>query len=197
MTAPGKFPGQVLGVFRDPRSAEAAAGAAASFASAPPQTGRDGDEAASLQAEMREELDNSVIGAGNVGPFTKEMTKGLIIGTILGVVVGFIVTVPLGFVPLGSIGLLPRLLIAAVVGGFAGATMGFVTGGGFGAKGPAEPLAAERGTTVSVQVTSAEEATKVAEAMRKHDPIRIDLTTAEGEPITALTTEEEEMRRST
>lgn len=195
MTAPGKSPGQVLGVFRDARTARAAADAAAGVAGRPSRTGQ--DEVASLQAEMREELDNSIVGAGNVGPFTKEMTKGLVIGTLLGVVVGFVVTVPLGLVPLGSIGLFPRLLIAAVVGGFAGATMGFVTGGGFGAKGPAQPMAAERGTTVSVPVASAEEATKVAEAMRGHDPIRIDLTTAEGEPIGVVTTEEEEMRRST
>lgn len=196
MTAPGKSPGQVLGVFRDRGSAQAAADAAAGIASRPPRTGQDEDEVASLKAEMREELDNSVVGAGNVGPFTKEMTKGLLVGTILGVVAGFVVTVPLGFVPLGSIGLLPRLLIAAIIGGFAGATMGFVAGGGLGAKGPAQPLAAERGITVSVQVASAEEATEVAEAMREHDPIRIDLTTAEGEPITVVTTEEEEMRRS-
>lgn len=189
MTAPGKSPGQVLGVFRDARAARAAADAAAGVAGRPTRTGQ--DEVASLQAEMREELDNSIVGAGNVGPFTKEMTKGLVIGTLLGLVVGFVVTVPLGFVPLGSIGLFPRLLIAAVVGGFAGATMGFVTGGGFGAKGPAQPMAAERGTTVSVAVASAEEATKVAEAMRGHDPIRIDLTTAEGEPIGVVTTEEE------
>ncbi len=197
MTAPGKSPGQVLGVFRDRESAQAAADAAAGVASRPPRTAQERDEVASLQAEMREELDNSVVGAGNIGPFTKEMTKGVVVGTTLGVIVGFVVTVPLGLVPFGSIGLLPRLLIAAVVGGFAGATLGFVTGGGFGAKGPEQRLAAERGTTVSVEVGSAEEATKVAEAMREHDPIRIDLTTAEGEPITVVTTEEEEMRRST
>lgn len=195
MTAPGKSPGQVLGVFRDARTARAAADAAAGVSGRPARTGK--DEVASLKAEMREELDNSIVGAGNVGPFTKEMTKGLVVGIFLGVIAGFVVTVPLGFVPLGSIGLFPRLLIAAAVGGFAGATMGFVTGGGFGAKGPAQPLAAERGTTVSVPVASAEEATKVAEAMRGHDPIRIDLTTAEGEPVGVVTTEEEEMRRST
>ncbi|MBW3651224.1 MAG: hypothetical protein KY458_11720 [Actinobacteria bacterium] len=198
MTAPGKTPDQVLGVFRDAHSARAAADAAAGVTRRPARTDGAGDEVASLKAEMREELDQSVAGAGNVGPFTKEMTKGIAVGTIIGVIVGMALTLPAALIPLvSSVGVGLRLLIAAIVGGAAGATMGFVAGGGFGAKGPAQPLAAERGTTVAVDVSSADEAAKVAEAMRGHDPIRIDLTTAEGEPVTVVTTEEEELRRST
>lgn len=197
MTAPGKSPSEVLGVFRDSATAQAAADAAARISGRPPRLGDQLDDVDSAKAEMREELENTVAGPGNIGPFTKEMTKGLAVGAAAGVILGIIVTLPVGFIGWGSgLGLLPRLLIAVVVGGTAGATAGFVAGGGFGAKGPAEPLAAERGATVAMKVTSPEEATLVAEAMQAHDPIRVDLTTAAGEPVNTVTTEEEELRRS-
>lgn len=187
---------EIIGVFHDEAAARAAADAASRLTSGstPPRIGSELDEVASLKAEMREEMQHTTAGAGNVGPFTKEMTKGVTAGTIIGIVVGIVVCTPLGFIAWAPIGLVPRLVIAAVVGAFAGATIGFVAGGGFGAKGPDQKLAAERGTTVRIDVRTSEEVEQVTEALRRHDPIRIDLTTADGNPISTITTEEEEMK---
>ena len=183
---------EIIGVFRTEDAARAAADAAARAASSAssPRVGAPQDEVASLKAEMREEMQHTTAGAGNVGPFTKEMTKGLSTGTIAGIVIGALLALPLGFIEWASIGLVPRLLIAAAVGAAAGATVGFMAGG-FAAKGPGIPLAAERGTTVTIDVHTPEEIERVTEAMRRHDPIRIDLATAGGDAVSTLTTEED------
>ena len=187
---------EIIGVFRSPESARAAADAAARVTSGTvaPRVGAAGDDVTSLKAEMREEMQHTTAGAGNVGPFTKEMTKGLSRGTAVGIVVGAVLALPLGFIEWMSIGLVPRLLIAAAVGAAAGATVGFMAGG-FTAKGPAMQMAAERGTTVVIDVRTPAEIEAVTEAMRQHDPIRIDLTTGEGDAVSTLTNEEEELDR--
>lgn len=188
-------PHEVIGVFRDLEAARAAADAAARVASSgrAPRIGEAGGEVASLKAEMREEAEHTVVGPGNVGPFTKEMTKGLSAGTIVGIVVGALLALPLGLIEWADLDLGVRLVIAAAVGAAAGATVGFMAGG-FAAKGPGIPLAAERGTTVVIDVRGPEEIERVTEAMRRHDPIRIDLATADGDAVSTLTTEEEEFR---
>jgi len=187
---------EVIGVFRDAQAARAAADAAAKVTSSntTPRVGDAEDGVASLKAEMREEMQHTTVGAGNVGPFTKEMTKGLSAGTTIGLVVGAVLALPLGFIEWMSLGLVPRLLIAAAVGAAAGATVGFMAGG-FTAKGPGQKLAAERGTTVTIDVRTPEEVEAVTAVMRRHDPIRIDLTTIDGNAISTLTTEEEELRK--
>lgn len=186
---------EIIGVFRTPEAARAAADAAAKAASTmnAPRVGNAEDGVASLKAEMREEMQHTTAGAGNVGPFTKEMTKGLSRGTVIGIFVGAVLALPLGFIEWMSLGLVPRLLIAAAVGAAAGATVGFMAGG-FTAKGPAIPMAAERGTTVTIDVRTPQEIEAVTEAMRRHDPIRIDLATLGGDAISTITTEEEELR---
>src|SRR5688572_24305328 len=109
---------EIVGVFRTPEAARAAADAAARCSStgAAPRVGQPGDDVASLKAEMREEMQHTTAGAGNVGPFTKEMTKGLSTGTIIGAVAGAVLALPLGFIEWEPIGLVLRLLIAAAVG---------------------------------------------------------------------------------
>ena len=186
---------EVVGVFRTSEAAEAAADAAARVASSgvAPRIGQPGDEVASLKAEMREEMQHTTVGAGNVGPFTKEMTKGVSVGTVIGAAAGAVLALPLGLIEWEPIGLVLRLLIAAAVGAATGATVGFMAGG-FTAKGPGIPLAAERGTTVVVEVATPEEIERVTDAMRQHDPIRIDLTTSGGDAVSTLSTEEEELR---
>ena len=186
---------EIVGVFRSRESAQAAADDAARVASTgvAPRVGEAGDDVASLKAEMREEMQHTTAGAGNVGPFTKEMTKGLSTGTIVGAIAGAVLALPLGFIEWEPISLVLRLLIAAAVGATTGATIGFMAGG-FTAKGPGLPLAAERGTTVVIDVRTPEEIERVTEAMRQHDPIRIDLTTAGGDAVSTLSTEEEELR---
>ncbi|MEA3077549.1 MAG: hypothetical protein QOF60_2457 [Actinomycetota bacterium] len=186
---------EVVAVFRTEQDAEEAARDVRSVLGRGPRVGGRTAEVESLKAEMREELEHTVVGPGSIGPFTKEMTKGLLVGVTLGVIVGFVVSVPLGLVPFPSVGLGTRLVIAGVVGAFAGATIGFVDGGGLAAKGPLEPLAAERGTPVVVDVRTPDEIRRATDAFRRHGPIRVDLTTADGRPITTLTNEEEELHR--
>jgi len=78
----------------------------------------------------------------------------------------------------------------------AGATVGLVLGGGLGAKGPAEPLAAARGVTVGVEARSREEGERVARIFGPLDPIRVDLMTAFEQPARTVSTEEEEEDRA-
>jgi hypothetical protein len=186
---------EVVGIFHDGPSAARAADAvkAALAPGHEPRVADERDEVLGLKAEMREELDHTIAGPGNVGPFTKEMQAGVVVGVPACTLIGALVCLPLGFIPLLSIGLVPRLVIAAIVGAVAGATVGFMLGG-FTAKGPGTPLAAERGVTVAIDVRTPEEIERVQEAMRAHDPIRVDLI-ADGQPVTAMTTEEQELRR--
>ena len=187
---------EIVGVFRTPEAARAAADDAArarTTTATAPRVGAPGDDVASLKAEMREEMQHTTAGAGNVGPFTKEMTKGLSAGVLVGTVVGAVLALPLGFIDFMSLALPARLVIAAAVGAAAGATVGFMAGG-FAAKSPSQRLAAERGTTVVVDVRTPEEIERVSEAMRRHDPIRIDLATGAGDAVSTLTTEEEGLR---
>jgi hypothetical protein len=167
---------EIIGVFRDEAAARAAADAAARATGSQPRVGGAGDDVASLEAEMREDVQHTFLGPGNVAT-----------------IVGAVLALPLAFIPLGSIGIGARLLIAALIGAAGGATVGFMVGG-FAAKGPAIPLAAERGTTVIIDVRTPVEIERVTEAMRAHDPIRIDLATADGNPVSTSTTEEEEHR---
>jgi hypothetical protein len=181
---------EVIAVFDDEDTARTAGEAAEAALRSHPRVGEEQDAVTSLKAEMREELQHTTAGAGNVGPFTKEMTKGIAAGTPIGAVVGAVLALPLGLIPLMSIGLVPRLVIAAVVGAAAGATVGFMLGG-FTAKGPAIPLAAERGTTIAIPVRTPEEIGVVTGILEGHGPIRIDLTTDEGNPVSTVATEED------
>jgi hypothetical protein len=83
------------------------------------------------KAEMRDEVESMVAGPGNVGPFTKGMTKGIAswvpiaigVGIVAGLLLGWVVSaafdVPLPF----------GLLAGAAIGAVAGGTVGFVAGG--------------------------------------------------------------------
>jgi len=151
------------------------------------------DQQASLQSEMQEEMEHVFAGPGNVGPFTREMAKGAALGTVGVAVVGMLAALPFGLIdfgpPLGQ-----RLLIVAVVGGFAGATLGFVIGGGFAAMGPAEPLAAERGVTLAVTVTAGEEAERAARTMADRHALRVDVTDETGRLVDVVMTEMDRTR---
>lgn len=183
---------EIVAVFSDEDTAKAAAEEANGALSRPesPRVDEERDGVTSLKAEMREEMENSIAGAGSIGPFTKEMTKGIVVGTPVGTLIGAALTAPLAFIPFLSLGFGPRLLIALVVGAAAGATVGFMAGG-FAAKGPATPLASERGTTVAIGVRTPQEIQAVTEAFQRHSPIRVDLTTVEGNAVTTLATEED------
>jgi hypothetical protein len=174
----------LIGVFRDERGARAAADAAVE---AGVERGRiriadPTDAVGSLRGEMGEEMGNTVAGPGNVGPFTKEATKGIGVTTPVATVAGALLALPLALLPLGGLSLAVRLLIAAAVGAAAGATLGLVVGGGLGAKGPGEKLAAERGVTLGISFADAGEADRVAQALRRQSPIRLDVVRGDGQP---------------
>jgi hypothetical protein len=178
---------RLIAVFEDEQAAEAAATAVRRAGGADVQVGGGRNSRTALQAEMREELEHTSAGAGNVGPFTKEMTKGLLVGTLVGGLVGGLLGLPAAFIAFGDVNLATRLLITIGVGVAAGATLGFVMGGGLGAKGPVEQLAAERGVTLSV--TTADPT--VADVLRRHDPIRVDVVDGD-QPVATVTSEDDE-----
>lgn len=185
----------VVGVFADATMADAVAKRVTGMGvpAADVRVGDPGAVVESLKAEMREEVDKLLRGPGNVGPFTKEMSKGIVRFTSLGLVAGAVLALPLGLIEWWSLSLVSRLVIAACVGAVTGATIGFEIGGGFGAKGPAEPLAAERGVPVSVTVRD-DLAASVVRVMREANPIRLDLGTLEGNPVATLETEDDRSR---
>lgn len=181
---------KLVAVFTDQRSADAAVEAARTSGvdSGTIQVGSSADERTALQAEMRDEMEHTVAGPGNVGPFTKEMTKGLSVGVVIGTVVGVALAVPFAFFTFTDESLVIRLIIAVFVGAAAGATVGFVGGGGFAAKAPNEELAAERGITVSI----VDPPESVVELLKRYQPIRIDIVRG-SQPVDTAATEEDQI----
>lgn len=185
---------EFVAVFRDERAAAAAADAVRRVGVDPAsiRVGEERDDVVGLRGEMREEIEHTIAGPGNVGPFTKEMAKGTLAGVALASVAGALLALPLGLIPLGGLALGARLAIAAVVGAAAGATLGFVLGGGLSAKGPGDELAVERGVAVGVRLGERGQADEVAAALKEQRPIRLDVVSSDGQPIQTVTTEEEQ-----
>ncbi len=194
MSERGASDDEVVAVFRDQPTAAAAADAVQRTGVEPGRirVGEERDEVASLRGEMREEMEHTVAGPGNVGPFTKEMAKGTLAGVAAATVAGAVLALPLALIDVGGLALSARLVIAAVVGAVGGATLGFVLGGGFGAKGPDEQLAVERGVVVGVRLDGREQAEQVTAALKEQQPIRLDVVSGDGQPIQTVTTEEEQ-----
>jgi hypothetical protein len=145
------------------------------------------DHVVSIDSEMREEMDHTIAGPGNVGPFTKEMTKGMLVGILVATPLGALAALPFAAIEFGDMTLPSRLLIVAVVGALVGATVGWVVGGAFAARRGDEPLAAERGITVSVP-----DLPGVEEALTHTEPIRLDVVAEDGRPVRTVTTEPSE-----
>ncbi len=181
---------KVLGVFEDDAQAEAAArrARAAGAQESAVHVGEGRDELTSVQAEMQEEMSNSFLSPQAAVLVTKEMTKALTLAVPLGALVGAALLVPFAFFLFTEFSLFGRLAVAVFTGGLAGATVGAVAGGGLGAKGPADPLAAERGVTVRVDDRRQE----VADALAEEDPIRLDKVSGSGVRLDTVTTEEEQ-----
>lgn len=178
----------LLGVYADEAAARTAAGAARA-AGAPAGAVRvaaAGDDAASLDAEMQEEMTNSLASPQAFGVVPKEAVKGAAVTVPVAVAIGVVVALPFAFLPLpgaASMAIWAKLLIAAVVGAAGGATVGFVVGAGFAAMGPGEPMAAERGVTVRV-----DDGRDVVEAaLRSARPIRLDRLHPDGASTTVMT----------
>lgn len=152
------------------------------------RVGSEQDERAELQAEMKEEMELSMMGPGNFGPFTKEMQKGMSAGMAIAVPIGVVLGVIVAALPIWgtapSVDLWMRVLIGAAVGAAAGATLGFVLGGGwkpaFSDEG--EPIA-DRGLTVAVSTADPAEVERATATLRQHGAARVDRVNPDGQPI--------------
>ncbi len=181
---------ETLGVYKDRQEAEAAAEQIqdAGVDASQIRIGDEADSKASVQAEMREEMEEAWLSPQAAFVATKEAAKGLSLVTPVAAVLGILVTLPLGFiVDFGGAPLWVRLLISVAVGALGGGTVGFVIGGGMAMKGPNEPLAAERGVTVRAPAASDE----VVAAMEGEDPIRLDTVAPSGRKTSTVETEDE------
>jgi len=132
------------------------------------------DRIVSVQAEMHDEMRHTIMGPGNVGPFTKEMTKGMTLGVAISTVIGALVALPFAAIGFGGWPLWLRLLVLACIGAIIGATVGWIIGGGFGARRPDAPLAAEEGVTVTAPALEA-----VQSALLATSPIRLDIVVSD------------------
>jgi hypothetical protein len=146
------------------------------------------DEVSSLRSEMRQELDDSFAGAAIAGPYTKEMSKGVVRYAIIGALIGALVLVPLSFIPVAGLAWWVRLLIGLAIGALAGLTCGAMIGGPLAARGPADALAAQRGVTLSVQ----DSGEAVETIMAGYHPLRVDVVDADLNPIEVVETNEGE-----
>ena len=182
---------RVVGVFPDEGTAQDAARDAEQAGGRNVRVGAPEDEVSSLLGEMREETEHTWVGPGNVGPFTKEHARSMPrwVGGLA--VVGAIVALALNFLGGGDLQIGTRLFIAAFVGGMAGATIGFLIGGGFfdPRRKASSDLAAERGVVVGATEIDATD-----EALAVHRPIREDVVDPEG-PVDTVTTEEQQQER--
>lgn len=181
---------KVIGAYNDAdharQAAEKARRAAPHEARVRPPTKE--DEFVALESEMREEVRNVT------GPFTKEVTKGIVRTIPFTAGIGAVLLLPFGLIEVGDFSLGLRLFVAAAVGGTAGAVAGFVIGGGaeVSEKAPGE-MAAERGTLVVTETDDPDAVPDVAKAMAD-DAIRVDVVTEENVPVGEVTTEEEQQR---
>jgi hypothetical protein len=181
-------PHQLIGVFPD-RSAADRVRSELEAAGVDPRSIRIADprdDTASTRSEMREELEDSVVGAGIAGPYTKEMTQGGLVLGAVGAVIGAVIALPFFLIPMDDLAWWARLLLVVGVGALAGATIGALVGAPLAAKGPADSVAAQRGVTVGVARTDA----VVQRAMSRNHPIRVDLVDWDFSPIEVEQTDE-------
>jgi hypothetical protein len=136
---------------------------------------------------MRDELDRGWFSPQGGFVLTKRMIKGILAVSPFTIVAGVLIALPFAFISWGSLPLWGRIILACVVGATAGATVGFIVGGGEAEKGAGAPLAAEHGVTVHVSDTRPE----VQRALVDAGPIRLDVVTPEGTPLGSITSESE------
>lgn len=181
--------GQLLGVYETRQQAEAAARLAreAGVPENAIRIGDERDEVPALEAEMREEMTQSVVSPQAALVLPKRAAKAMSLVLPVAAVIGGLIGVPFAFMHFGNLAIGGRLLITVLIGAAAGVTAGYVFAGA-AVRGPAEPLAAERGVTV--RIGSVDQA--VVDALAASNPIRLDVV--EGDTtvdLRTVTTEED------
>ena len=87
------------------------------------------EEVNSLRQEQRDELEGTMVGAGNVGPFTKGMNRGLSLWVPICTVIGALLGLALGPAVMED-----GVILMVIIGAVAGAVFGFTVGGFVGSR---------------------------------------------------------------
>ena len=142
---------------------------------------KDEDQRAALRGDMRDEVEATFIGPGNVGPWTKAQSKGIVKWVVIGTAVGAIGMFLIGLLVWPSA---TGLVNSAAIGATAGATFGFVIGGFLGPRkyGEGHPDAETR-SVVGIHADSAQEVEKADRLVRGGDVARVDRVDAAGRPV--------------
>src|ERR671918_2970285 len=133
------------------------------------------DRRAALRAEMRDEVEAAVVGPGNIGPFTKSMSRGIALWVPVATVIGAAIGVGLAMLPWAAgISTVARVVAGLAIGAVAGATAGFVIGGGFRPRREEEgaELAGERGWVVGLHTDDLRVAERAERRPRAAGPAR-------------------------
>jgi hypothetical protein len=144
------------------------------------------DERAALRAEMRDEVEAAVVGPGNIGPFTKGMTRGIALWVPVGAVIGAVLGVALAMLPWASgMSTVWRVVAGLVIGGVAGATAGFVIGGGFRPRKEREgaELASEGSSIVGFHTDDLVTAERAERRLAEVGAKRVDRADEAGYPV--------------
>jgi hypothetical protein len=159
-----------------------------------PREGSDGDEIAEQRAEMQDELVESWPA---LGLLTSAQAKGAFAGTAIfalgGVILGTLGGLVWAFGFQSALSPLARIVLVAFLTGVAGATVGFVAGGGLEPRreAAADPTrmmddqrtAAERDVLLAVHVEEQVLADRAADGLRRLGAERVDLVDAAGTPL--------------
>jgi hypothetical protein len=155
------------------------------------------DERAALRAEMRDEVEATVVGPGNVGPFTKGMTRGIALWVPVGTLAGAVIGLALALLPWASgMSTVWRIVAGLVIGGVAGATAGFVIGGGFRPRkeGEGAELASEDRPVVGFHTDDLATAERVERRLAEVGAERVGRADEAGYPVAIHSRERDETR---
>ena len=106
-------------------------------------------EVNALRQEQRDEVESTMVGAGNVGPFTKGMSQGMAIWIPISTVVGALIGLALAPLVLED-----RSVLMVIIGAVAGAVFGFTAGGFVGSRRRGEGDARSDDPNVAPQETA-------------------------------------------
>jgi hypothetical protein len=180
----------LLGVYPDEAAAE---GVKASLADAgvPADAIRAeqrGDVEASLQAEMHDELENSLVSPQAGVAYPKETVKSsLVLGPIF-VIAGGLIAFPFAFIPIGDTSFWVRCFWVVLCGMAAGGAAAAIAIPALSVRSTGlEPAAAQRGVVLRVNRWSED----IEAAMTRGGPIRLDRLGANDYPLGTVTTEED------
>jgi hypothetical protein len=146
---------------------------------------------------MRDEVEATVAGPGNIGPFTKGMTRGIALWVPVFTVAGAAVGVVLALLPWASgMSTVWRIVAGLLIGAAAGATAGFVIGGGFRPRQEEEgaEFASERGWVVGLHTDDLETAERAERRLREQGADRVDRADASGYPVAIRSRERDTTR---